>query len=162
MSYTINRTVTYAVGLIALLVLLAGGASIWSSRHQANALERMDKAAALLRNHMEADMMHDAIRADVLSVLVASSGGDVSLDETRTDLQEHRKILAENIANDMAYEGSPDVTAAAGKVQDQVKTYMASADAIAANPADASARFPSFIKDFRDLEEGMSAVSDSI
>ncbi|MBO9670039.1 MAG: HAMP domain-containing protein [Sphingobium sp.] len=153
---------TTAVGIIALLVLLTGAASIWSSRHQAAALERMNKASELLRNHMEADMMHDAIRADVLSVLVAASGGETNLEETRKDFAEHSKLLVDNIANDVAYDESEVVATEATKIQEQVKRYVASATEISQNPASAQALFAGFIKDFRELEDGMSAVSDAI
>jgi methyl-accepting chemotaxis protein len=154
---------TVAIGVIALLVLLAGGASIWSSRHQASALENMNKASALLRNHMEADMMHDAIRADVLSVLVAAhGGGETNLDETRKDFADHSKILVDNIATDTAYDGSQSVVAEAGKIQGQVKDYVNAASEITQDPSRAQALFPGFIKNFRELEDGMSAVSDAI
>jgi methyl-accepting chemotaxis protein len=153
---------TVAIAVIALLVLLTGVASIWSSRHQATALERMNKASELLRNHMEADMMHDAIRADVLSVLVAASGGETNLEETRKDFAEHSKLLVDNIATDVAYDESETVKSEASKIQEQVKRYVASATEISQNPASAQAQFAGFIKDFRELEDGMTAVSDAI
>jgi methyl-accepting chemotaxis protein len=153
---------TVAIAVIALLVLLTGVASIWSSRHQATALERMNKASELLRNHMEADMMHDAIRADVLSVLVAASGGETNLDETRKDFADHSKLLVDNISNDTAYTESDTVSTEAKKIQEQVTRYVAAATEISQNPASAPAQFAGFIKDFRELENGMSAVSDAI
>ncbi len=162
MSQSINRSMSTAVAAIAVLVLSAGGASIWSSRQQSAALELMNKSSALLRNHMEADMMHDAIRADVLSVLVATSGGAVNLDDTRKDFAEHSKILSDNIANDIAYEESDTVTAEASKIQGEVSDYLAAAKEISESPARAQALFPSFLKTFRELEDGMSTVSDTI
>ncbi len=75
----------------------------------------MNKASELLRNHMEADMMHDAIRADVLSVLVAASGGETNLEETRKDFADHSKLLVDNISNDTAYTESETVSTEAGR-----------------------------------------------
>ena len=162
MSQSINRSMTTAIVAIAALVLLAGGTSIWSSHNQSVALERMDKASSLLRNHMEADMMHDAIRADVLSVLVATSGGAVNLDEARKDLAEHSKVLADNLATDIAYDESATVSQEASKTQDEIADYLASSKEIGQNPARAEALFPSFLKSFRNLEEAMSSISDAI
>ncbi len=162
MSQSINRSMSAAIAVIAVLVLLAGGASIWSSRQQSAALDRMTKSAALLRNHMEADMMHDAIRADVLSVLVATSGGSTNLEETRKDFAEHSKVLTDNIATDVAYDESDAVTQEAAKIQGKVNDYVAAAREISERPGSAQELFPAFLKTFRELEDGMSTVSDAI
>src|SRR3712207_4189589 len=70
-----------------------------------------------------ADMMHDAVRADVLQALV--SGGQGGLYEGAvSDLAEHsqtfRDILAEATADDL----SPEVTAAVEEVTPAVDDYL--------------------------------------
>ncbi len=70
--HSIDRLVMAAIATIALLVLVSAGASMWANDRQAAARANITRGSALLRNHMTADMMHDAIRGDVLSMLRAA------------------------------------------------------------------------------------------
>src|SRR3569833_3945279 len=71
MNKSLNRAATIVSTVMIALVVICGGAGLWASRAQTLALRQQGAAAGLARNHMNADMMHDAIRADVLAVLAA-------------------------------------------------------------------------------------------
>ena len=165
MTLSINRAMLIAVSMIALLVISGGGLSIWSSRNQARTLDRMNGATSLLRNHMEADMMHDAIRADVLSVLNAGRGG-ISLTETRRELADHARLLTDNVNNDKAYQGSAEVSAASASVDPKIHAYVEIATRIAALDAtqrdQAERLLPPFLDKFGELEDEMAKISDAI
>ncbi|MGY2367173.1 methyl-accepting chemotaxis protein, partial [Pseudomonas azotoformans] len=66
------------------------------------AVHGSELSMTVLRNHMEADMMHDALRADVLSAMLVGLGKSTSSKaEVNSSLQEHaehfRQVLADNL-----------------------------------------------------------------
>lgn len=152
---------------IILLFLLCGGTGILSSWMLGAALERQASAAALLRNHMEADMMHDAIRSDVLAALASSEPAiGLKLEDVRKDLDEHLATLRTRIAEDSAFRGNAAVEAAAIKVSGPMNAYADAAkriaDAAGPAPAEAKRQLPAFFRQFSILEDSMAATSDAI
>ena len=112
-----------------------------------------------------ADMMHDAVRGDVLQALV--SGGQGRLyDGARADLAEHdesfRSILAEVVGDGL----SPEVDAAVTAVTPEVEAYLASAQEIVTaagvDPARADAAYPQFAADFAVLEDELPSLGDAV
>jgi methyl-accepting chemotaxis protein len=114
---------------------------------------------------LQADMMHDAVRADVLQALL-SVGVDPQYSAAAQDLAEHsdnfRTIFAEMLADDL----SPEVVAAVKKVTPAVEQYLASAGQIVElagkDPASARAAYPAFGEEFKALEEELPAVGDLV
>ncbi|KQM87189.1 signal protein [Sphingomonas sp. Leaf23] len=164
--HSINRMVLAAIAAIALLVLGSAGASVWSNGQQADARANITRGSALLRNHMTADMMHDTIRGDVLSVLRAASAGDLDLAEHRRALVEDSAALRKALQTDAAYSDAPAVVAQARRITPLVDAYIDTAgriaDAAATDPARATALLPGFLEAFEKLEGGMSTLSDAI
>src|SRR5262245_60446233 len=69
-----------------------------SERMVANS-EEVQKLNTALRNHMEGDMMHDALRADVLNALLTAARKDGDGEkEVRADLADHAKNFREHVA----------------------------------------------------------------
>jgi methyl-accepting chemotaxis protein len=165
MSSSLQRVIILAVGIVAILVLAGGCISIWSSRNQAATLDRMNHATALLRGHLEADMMHDAIRADVLSILAADRAG-TDIAGTRKDLEEHSKILVDNVNADRAFSESQAVSQAAAAVGPKITAYVNAAEHIASvqdgDVAAVAAQLPVFMRSFGELEDEMAKISDAI
>lgn len=164
--HSINRMVLAAIATIALLVLVSAGTSMWSNGQQATARTNITHGSALLRNHMTADMMHDAIRGDVLSVLRAASTGDLDLAANRQALTEDSAALRKALLADAAYADAPEIAAQALRIQPLVDAYIGTAgriaEAAATDPARASALLPGFLTAFETLEGGMSTLSDTI
>ena len=164
--HSINRMVLGAIAIIALLVLGSAGASVWSNGRQADARANIMRGTSLLRNHMTADMMHDAIRGDVLSALRATSTGDLDRAANRQALADDATALRKAVAADAAYANSPAIAAQARRIQPLVDAYVTTAeriaDAAAENPAPAIALLPGFLEAFEKLEGGMSTLSDAI
>ena len=64
--------------LISILVTLAvGGIGLTGMNIAASGVDRVSVIADAIRHHMQADMMHDALRGDVLLGLKASAEGDI-------------------------------------------------------------------------------------
>ena len=51
------------------------------------ALTENELSVNALRNHMEGDMMHDALRADVLAAFVVQPGDGAAAEQVREDLR---------------------------------------------------------------------------
>ena len=112
-----------------------------------------------------ADMMHDAVRGDVLQALV--SGGEGELYEGAVaDLAEHdelfRSILAEVVADDLGAE----VDTAVAEVTPAVEAYLESANQIVTvagvDRVAANAAYPQFAADFAALEDALPLLGDAV
>src|SRR6059058_2037770 len=87
MKWTIKNRVT-TLGGAGLAVVLALGLSSYMGSKSINAgIEQMAVASSALRNEMQCDMMHDAIRADVLAF--SHPEGEEGMAEARKSLTEH-------------------------------------------------------------------------
>jgi methyl-accepting chemotaxis protein len=160
---SLNRATSLALAGILATVAIGGLSALWASHQQTTALHRMQQASELLRNHMAADMAHDAVHADVLE-LATGVGGPPA--EVSQDLEGHSAILSQMVRADMAYPDSPAVSAAARKISDAVDGYIAAANRIAETAAHdraaTRAAMPDFMRRFHFLEGGMDKVSDAI
>ena len=167
MNKSLNRAATIVSTVMIALVVICGAAGLWASRAQTSALREQGAAADLARNHMNADMMHDAIRADVLAVLAARNPETkLSLKDNKDALAEDIKTLQAAIKTDIAYEGAPEVDSATARLDAPVAAYTREADQItdlaASNPAAADGELPKFFAQFRALETEMEQTSNAI
>ncbi|WP_448661343.1 methyl-accepting chemotaxis protein [Sphingomonas sp. CJ20] len=150
-----------------MLVMVLGLTGIGAAWLQSQSLHRQTEASALLQNHMTADMMHDAIRADVLAAIEAKNpGSGLKREDILDDFAEHLKTLQEAIAEDARYTGSAEVAAVTGKLAAPMTAYTDAAQAMLAiaetDSLRATAGLPAFFVQFRTLEQSMAAASDAI
>ncbi|OZS41254.1 methyl-accepting chemotaxis protein, partial [Photobacterium sanguinicancri] len=111
------------VALLSLMVV-SGGSGIAAAWLQSAALERQNEAGALLANHELADMMHDAIRSDVLAAFESTTPhSGIKMDDVVKDFDEHLKALRDGIAADGSYTGSADVAAVTTKLVAPMEAY---------------------------------------
>ena len=114
---------------------------------------------------LQADMMHDAVRGDVLQALVSGGTGPL-YDGAVADLAEHdalfRSILDEVVADDLGAE----VDTAVAEVAPAVEAYLASAAQIvtlaASDPVAADAAYPQFAADFAVLEDELPRLGEAV
>lgn len=165
--WTIRSKALFLNGLILSLCLAIAAAGLWGVLSLAERMERNGVAAEALRNHVESDMMHDAIRADVMAALLASAeGSDAERKEVGTDFAEHlgnfRRLLAENQALPL-----PDrIRDTLGGVADALDGYMRSAETMVRQAFTdrqvAMISMAEFKVRFSELETAMEAASDEI
>jgi methyl-accepting chemotaxis protein len=164
MNWKVRTQLYCLVGAMLVLMVAVG---IGANRGMSGAkgeIQSVELTNRILRNQIEADMMHDALRADVLSATLAASKAES--DQVATDLAEHatqfRKLMEEN--DELANE--PEVKQALASVGPLVRTYISDAEAIvAALRADSQhgrSMMPAFMDSFRALEGKMSDASDRI
>jgi methyl-accepting chemotaxis protein len=161
-----NQILSIVVSALALLTLLAWLASWKFNLINANR-ETVAIATTALRDQLEADMMHDALRADVLGALHAAAGKDsAALAATGKELQEHAEHFRTSIKANAARPLDAAVVNALGTVEKPLQDYIQSAESIVALAAKdakaAEAQWPAFQESFSQLEGAMAKVSDTI
>lgn len=157
--------VMMVIALAAALMMAV--VSNWSLRAVQDASANKARLASLLRNHLEADMMHEAIRADVLLALrEAARYSNEGIAKAKTSMQQHVDIMAKRLASSETIDMSPKLKAAFDEVKPALQAYKAEAEEVIAaasqDPLTADQRFASFDKQFHALEERIVVISDAI
>jgi methyl-accepting chemotaxis protein len=115
-----------------------------------------------LRNHMECDMSHDAIHADVMAALASKDKEGVA--DAKKDLSEDVNHLREFYGKNQALALPAGTKAALEKIGPALDGYIAAAgqeiELVASDRAKADAQLPEFMKAFRQLEDELAKVSD--
>jgi methyl-accepting chemotaxis protein len=114
---------------------------------------------------MLADMMHDAVRADVLQALLSGGKGDL-YDGAVSGLADHSKTFR-GVLDEAAADGlSPEVDAALQAVVPSVEQYLSAANDITTtagtDPAAALAAYPDFSAEFSALEKQLPTWGDAV
>lgn len=148
-----------------LLVLTAAGAGAWGVTSIDSAMSQASTTTTALRNHMQADMMHDALRADVLGALLAAQRHS-SLDEVRADLAEHVQLFKDSLEANRELPLSDDIKATMAKLETPLASYISAAqqivDLAATDGSVAERALPSFLAAFSALEDAMGEAGDQI
>lgn len=153
---------------ISILTLVGVGIfANWSLGQAFGTADEMTQASSMLKNHQNTDMMHDAIRGDVLGALLAATKKDqASINQATADLQEHIDNINLHVNDNKSLHVSADIDKAIEDALPELKNYteaatkiiqLAASDAIAAEK-----EFSSFMESFEELEESLGNVSDLI
>jgi len=128
-------------------------------------------ASALLRQHLDGDMMHDAIRADVLKATLGLKTRNVKMiQEAKSDAAEHGARFLENLTKNLALDLPEDIHKLFVEEEPALKAYNQQAEnfiSIAIQDAKEGANqsdllFSDFEKAFETLEGVQSNVSDKV
>jgi methyl-accepting chemotaxis protein len=154
-----------AVGLLSI-VSIAGGSGIWTTNSLSETLYKTEQSSELLRNHLTADMMHDAIKADILSILIASQYSQVNASADVAALEEHATMFRLSIAEAKSLAATPVETDTLAKVEVPLEEYITAAEAIAKASQDGSADPSLLLGDFLErydaLAIAMASATDAI
>jgi methyl-accepting chemotaxis protein len=164
---SINGKVMLAGLAVLALAGVTAGAGIWVAFSLSDSLNQSTRSASVLRNHMYADMMHDALRGDVLSALrAADPATGVSFEAVRADLSEHITGFREAVRLSESLATDPAAKAALEAVEAPLAEYIASAErAVAAAEQSleaGTAATPAFMAQFDVLEGSMEEASQKI
>jgi len=151
-------TVLAAVGGVLAIVLSALSWRAFAAIGESTTT--LVSAQTLLRHHMNADMMHDAIRADVLAGKLARTEAERS--SARSDFAEHARTLREDVTAARAGTAEPRIAAAYGEVGPALDAYLVSAEEQLGAAARSTANLDAFLVAFSDLEDPMAAVADLV
>ncbi|MBU1377634.1 MAG: HAMP domain-containing protein [Alphaproteobacteria bacterium] len=164
---SINGKVVAAGAIVLILASATSAAGLWAATHLSGALTRAMTSSEVVRLHMDSDMMHDALRADVLMALrAADPTTGVTFAQVKRDLGEHSKAFRDDIARNKTLATDPASRAALAAVEAPLGDYITGAETIvtlaATDPAAASAAMPGFLKQFTTLEGAMEQATDKI
>lgn len=162
-----TRLILLLAGALAAL-LFVGGMGVYNTSQQTHAGEQANVLTDVLRAQMQADMMHDAIRGDVLNAMrLAAEGKPTAEDRKGVDAE-----LGEHLANFqkqiefVASQRMPAVDALLGPLRGDLTAYeMSAKDAVRAafvGKAEGNEAWLQFEVRFKNLEDSMEKFGDSI
>ncbi|MBB3297785.1 methyl-accepting chemotaxis protein [Rhizobium sp. BK077] len=157
------------IASIAIFALAGGatGVGIWSASTLSENNADVARSAQILRNHMQADMMHDAMRADVLASMLASNpAAGMEAAAVKADLVEHDASFREMIAANKALAADDKTKALLASIEPPLLSYIESAtkivDLASQDPSAALKALPAFMQQFSTLETAMEQAGDEI
>jgi len=164
---TLRQKALAGTASVFALVALSGGAGIWATQTLSGAISDGERDATLLRAHLTADMMHDALRSDVFATITAQSpAAGLSMEEVRADLREHAETFRANIESERSLAATDEQRQAIANVEAPLREYVEAAERLVdlaeRDPAAALAGVPAFMQQFGELEDAMGAVTDVI
>jgi methyl-accepting chemotaxis protein len=159
------RVLLLSAVLLSVAVVISLLATVGMRRIQAGQAQVLVRGQAL-RNHQTADMMHDALRSDVLQALLTPPGNPAAEAEVRKDLREHVQIFRQAMAAAAALDVGADIQAGLAKVQRPLDTYIADAERLVdlafRDRAAALSGLDAFKASFSALEGPMEALSEAM
>jgi methyl-accepting chemotaxis protein len=162
-----------AAAVAIVLVSILCGAAAWKTVVFSARLQENTASQQVLRNHLEADMMHDALRGDVLEALRATERNDQDSkisSSINAALAQHvahfRQVVGENRGVMAAGAGMEGLTAVLDNLQAPLAAYIAAAEQLVplafADRSAAVAALPGFTARFKALENAMETASGRI
>jgi methyl-accepting chemotaxis protein len=164
---TIKKKLTLTAALAVAMIAAASGTGIVGMVDSNRGLENVTQVTGAVRQQMQADMMHDALRGDVLMALrVGAKGSEQDKKDVLADLADHTTNFNEALDTLKGLNVSAEVDTAVADVDPKLKKYIASAEKIIdhalSGQGDLNAEFTSFVADFKSLEDGMEELGDLI
>lgn len=154
-------------GAISMLAAaLLGNLGYWGQMQLAEALAENQLNISALRNHMEADMMHDALRADVLAAFVVSAGDKTTASQVHTDFKEHSEHFRKMLQDNAALPLTEEIRKAIEQARPALESYISQASQLIERAlVDSNAArslMPAFSASFLELEDKNEALSSLI
>ena len=155
-----------AGGLLSVvLALVVGGVGFASLSRLTGKMDGIQVAGEALRNHLEGDMMHDALRADVLGAFLAE-GQTAARQQVQEGLREHATRFRRALEENRKLPLTAEVRSALGEAEKELEKYIQTAEstALAAlqNAGAAKGRMAEFDGAFEALEDKNEKLSDLI
>ncbi|WP_166361489.1 methyl-accepting chemotaxis protein [Pseudomonas akapageensis] len=157
------------MGFAIVSVLAAatlGGIGYLGQVRLGTALAETELNASALRNHLEGDMMHDALRADVLTAFLTGNTDPAGAEQTRRDLREHAERFQRVLNTNANLPLDAEIKRELGAVQPTLTAYIGQTERIVElalkDPTAARAELPAFERVFSELEEKQEAISSRI
>ncbi|PIR31888.1 MAG: hypothetical protein COV36_06300 [Alphaproteobacteria bacterium CG11_big_fil_rev_8_21_14_0_20_44_7] len=155
-KFTIVGLITFA--LVVVLAVESYMASLDSRRDASQLLS----ISAIIQRHMEGDMMHDAIRGDVLGAILAGLKSDrLGVKQAGEDLNEHYSKFKENLLVNKDEELPEDIKSIFGTALEALENYNNSAKKVISNVSDGKG-YEYALKSFEDKFEAMEAENEAI
>ena len=164
MKWTIQKKLMGLAVAGVMVAVLLGVTGIVGFRALGGAMHEINVTGHALSNHDDADMMHDALRGDVLAAMLARTSEDA--ESARKDFQEHADNFRLQLAENEKLELNADVKKLLAGAKPRMEEYISSAgdmvELAVRDPQAARAQFPAFMEKFSALETEMEDLSVAI
>ncbi|MEQ1865406.1 MAG: methyl-accepting chemotaxis protein [Micropepsaceae bacterium] len=148
------------------LLLVCSFVAYRSESSLADRLSLNAKISSALRDQMQADMMHDALRADFYAAIIAAETQPQARDQVLADVAEHIKTFRESIDDVKAKQFGGEIDKALAGLEAPLGAYMDMskrlADLAFVDRAAALAEQGAFDSSFKTLEDAMGTFGDTI
>ena len=167
MNLSVNQKVGSLVLLASATMLAFAGVVFYEFEQNVKNERDLETISTALTNHLEADMMHDALRSDVLSATLAGIKKDESAGkDVLKELDNHIGIFRTAIEKSEKLDLDDSTKAALASVDQPLNEYTKLASELAKkaiqDPAAGESGMADFGKKFQDLERSMSTASGLI
>lgn len=163
---TIQKKLLAFSAVSLLFTAIVGVTGYMANRALDGAMNRNTVAMSALRQHLEAGMMHDALRADVYAALLAVHRISGNGDNVREDVQRHARQFLEAMDTNQVLSLDPNIEAAIVAMRPKIDRYVGNSRALVElalrDPAQAKAKMDDFASVFAALGTEMKALSDLI
>ena len=152
---SIKSTLALFAGIVAAIFVVVGAIAYYAVDSFQGTLEKSTSNATLLRATGSAHQMHDAIRADVVTFLLAFERGESEwMERTEKALVSHKKGFTAALATlDGVKSAAPDARRAIETLKPAITSYIAESDRMIltakANLIGAIAQIPDFEKSYK-------------
>ncbi|POR72727.1 methyl-accepting chemotaxis protein [Pseudomonas syringae pv. syringae] len=155
------------IGTSVLTVMIISLVNYLGNTRMEAAMLDSEVSMAALGNHLEADMMHDALRADVLSAMLFGLGRSNSTrDEVQTSLKEHAALFRKVVSDNLQLPLTDAIKAELSRIKPSLDAYISAGERIVGlaidSPDRAQQDLGTFSSAFTQLEGQMSTLSDLI
>ena len=163
MRISIRSRILLLAGLALVALMCVGGFLVARLGSMAQLAQAMDSENHSVQLSMDIDMMHDALRGDVFSALLAAAiAGDPG--SVHKDVVEHAERMQTKLTELSQLPLSPGVLKAIHDVTPLVADYIAGAKSMvelaAKDQEGAQARLPGFLQLFSQLEDQLAVPSE--
>lgn len=153
-------------GLATAFVATQAAISTINTQKIEDALHTTNIIAEVIQRHMEGDMMHDALRSDVMAATLAAVNADgAGIAQASKDIEEHGAIFIAAFTENQKENLRPDIMKTYGESMDELNAYLAAAKALVAaaqNGEDLGAVSADFDKKFEAMEGSNAALTEEI
>ena len=162
------RQALWVLGLAGVLGAFIIGAVSWRSVSLlGQQVEQQTAIGDAMQASGKADMMHDAIRADVLSAVLAAQNNDPEgVKGAKTDLAEHAKELLQQLDETKKADIPPAIAAQINALVPTAQAYINAGkdiqDAVEKDASVAMKKLPDFIQAFEALEKSLAAPGEAL
>lgn len=166
-SFNIKTSLLILATTAMLFCLGIGGSGFVTIFSLKTSVSQLAEGQAMTRRQLEADMMHDALRGDVLAAILDAQNGKTGEEKAvKAALADHAANFRAMMAGNNKSITDPDTRRQFTKLQPVLTRYIASAEKMVgrafADPDGVMDAIPEFSKDFEALETEMATLSDAL
>jgi methyl-accepting chemotaxis protein len=170
-SFSIKAKITAVSAIAVCIIAYVAIDNYFTLKKLTGLAVEAQTASLLLRQHLDGDMMHDAIRADVLkATLGLKTKNEKMIQEAKKDAAEHGARFMENLHKNLELDLPADIHQLFVDEEPSLKAYNQQAEnyfTVALQDARTGTSqtdllMPEFEKAFGVLEDAQSAVSDKV